>query len=103
MTSVNTVIGGTLGAVAGQAGIPIPVLGAVVGGFVGSIAGQACGYAEGKALSCLIRDPTQATLPVLHTPQFVEIKDLEDNIRKKKVKRDLEIESSIKSEDDDAI
>ena len=103
VTSANTVIGGTLGAVAGQAAIPIPVLGAVVGGFVGSIAGQACGYAEGKAITHFIRDPTQATLPVLHTPQFVEIKDLEEDIGKKKVKRDPEIESSIKSEDGDAI
>ena len=48
--SVNTVVGGTLGAVAGQAAIPVPVLGAVVGGFVGGIVGQACGYLEGKAL-----------------------------------------------------
>ena len=53
VTSANTVIGGTLGAVAGQAAIPVPVLGAVVGGFVGSIAGQACGYAEGKACNNL--------------------------------------------------
>ena len=98
-TSANTVIGGTLGAVAGQAAIPVPVLGAVVGGFVGSLAGQACGYLEGKAVGCMIRDPTQVTLPVLHTPKFVVIKDLEDlkDLPKERAKEDhCEIESGTK-------
>ena len=75
--SVNTVVGGTLGAVAGQAAIPVPVLGAVIGGFVGGIAGQACGYLEGKALSSIIRDPTKVTLPVLNTPMYGDIEQLE--------------------------
>ena len=81
--SVNTVVGGTLGAVAGQAAIPVPVLGAVVGGFVGGVAGQVCGYLEGKAMGCVIRDPTKVTLPILNTPAYLKIEELENQLKKK--------------------
>lgn len=83
LTSVNTVVGGTVGAVAGQAAIPVPVLGAVVGGLVGSLAGQACGYFEGKAIGCMIRNPAQITLPILHIPQYIEVKKLEEQLERK--------------------
>ena len=89
--SVNTVAGGTLGAVAGQAAIPIPVLGAVVGGFVGGIAGQACGYLEGKALGSMIQDPTKVTLPVLNIPRYGDIEQLEVEAETKVKPRDLPI------------
>ena len=81
--SVNTVLGGTLGAVAGQAAIPVPVLGAVVGGFVGGVLGQACGYLEGKAVGYVIRDPTKVTLPMLNTPAYLKIEELEGQLKKK--------------------
>ena len=76
--SVNTVVGGTLGAVAGQVAIPVPVLGAVVGGFVGGVLGQACGYLEGKAMGYVIRDPTKVTLPILNTPTYLKVEELEE-------------------------
>ena len=82
LKSVNTVVGGTAGAVVGQAVIPVPVLGAVVGGFVGSLAGQACGHFEGKAIGFMIRDPTQVTLPVLHTPQYKVVTELKAEVEK---------------------
>jgi hypothetical protein len=81
--SVNTVVGGTLGAVAGQAAIPVPVLGAVVGGFVGGVLGQACGYLEGKAVGYVIRDPTKVTLPMLNTPAYLKVEELENQLKKK--------------------
>ena len=81
--SVNTVVGGTLGAVAGQAAIPVPVLGAVVGGFVGGVLGQACGYLEGKAIGYVIRDPTKVTLPILNTPAYLKLEELENQLKKK--------------------
>ena len=81
--SVNTVGGGTLGAVAGQAAIPVPVLGAVVGGFVGDVLGQACGYLEGKAIGYVIRDPTKVTLPILNTPAYLKLEELESQLKKK--------------------
>jgi hypothetical protein len=81
--SVNTVVGGTLGAVAGQAAIPVPVLGAVVGGFVGGVLGQACGYLEGKAVGYVIRDPTKVTLPMLNTPAYLKFEELESQLKKK--------------------
>ena len=74
--SANTVIGGTLGAVAGQAAIPVPVLGAVVGGFVGSLAGQVCGHLEGKVFGLIVRDPAQVTLPMLHTLEYKKVDEL---------------------------
>ena len=81
--SVNTVVGGTLGAVAGQAAIPVPVLGAVVGGFVGGVFGQACGILEGKAMSYVIRDPTKVTLPILNSPTYLKFEDLKEQLKKK--------------------
>ena len=84
LKSVNTVVGGTLGAVAGQAAIPVPVLGAVVGGFVGGVAGQVCGYLEGKAVGCVIQDPTKVTLPILNTPAYLKIEELENQLKKSK-------------------
>lgn len=82
--SVNTVVGGTLGAVAGQAAIPVPVVGAVIGGFVGGVLGQAAGYLEGKALGhYCIRDPTKVTLPLLNAPIYLEYQEIEDQLKKK--------------------
>jgi hypothetical protein len=82
--SVNTVVGGTLGAVAGQAAIPVPVLGAVVGGFVGGVVGQACGYLEGKAVGYAIRDPTKVTLPILNSPIYLKFEDLKEQLTRSK-------------------
>ena len=79
--SVNSVVGGTLGAVAGQAAIPVHVLGAVVGGFVGGVVGQACGYLEGKALGYAIRDPTKVTLPMLNSPTFLKFEELREQLK----------------------
>ena len=63
-TSVNTVIGGTAGAVVGQVAIPIPVLGAVVGGFAGVIVGKGLGNLEGRGVAKLFNDK-QTDLPVV--------------------------------------
>ena len=85
-------IGGTLGAVAGQAAIPVPVLGAVVGGFVGSVAGQVFGHLEGKAVGCMVRDPTQVTLPMLHTLEYIQVDKLRMETEMKSKFFDQEIE-----------
>ena len=81
--SVNTVVGGTLGAVAGQAAIPVPVLGAMVGGFVGGVVGQACGYLEGKALGYAIRDPKNVTLPILNSPTYSKFEELKEQLSRR--------------------
>ena len=83
LKSVNTVVGGTLGAVAGQAAIPVPVLGAVVGGFVGGVVGQACGYLEGKAAGYAIRDPTKVTLPILNSPAYMKFEELKEQLKRR--------------------
>lgn len=64
ISSVNSAIGGTLGAVVGQAAIPVPVLGAAVGGMIGNLAGYGCGQLEAK-LFCQLVHPDQCgvTLP----------------------------------------
>ena len=63
VTSVNTVIGGTAGAVLGQLAIPIPVVGAVVGGFAGVVAGKTLGNLEGRGVALLFSDK-DTDLPV---------------------------------------
>ena len=71
-TSVNTVIGGTAGAIVGQVAIPVPVLGAVVGGFAGVIAGKGLGNLEGRGVALLINDK-ETDLPVIIHCIFVSM------------------------------
>ena len=73
-TSVNTVIGGTAGAIIGQVAIPVPVLGAVVGGFAGIIAGKGLGNLEGRGVALLINDK-ETDLPVIVHCFFVSMDD----------------------------
>ena len=73
-TSVNTVIGGTAGAIVGQVVIPVPVLGAVVGGFAGVIAGKGLGNLEGRGVALLINDKV-TDLPVIVHCLFVSMDD----------------------------
>ena len=75
LKSASTVIGGTAGAIAGQAAIPVPIVGAVVGGFVGGVCGQVGGHFEGLAVKHAIKDPIQVTLPVLRRLKYVKIVD----------------------------
>lgn len=63
-TSVNTVIGGTAGAIVGQVAIPVPILGAVVGGFAGTIVGKGLGNLEGRGVALLINDK-ETDLPLI--------------------------------------
>ena len=74
-TSVNTVIGGTAGAIIGQVAIPVPVLGAVIGGFAGVIAGKGIGHLEGRGVALLIEDDKEADLPIIINCIFVSMDD----------------------------
>ena len=71
ITSINAGLGGILGAVAGQAAIPVPILGAAIGGTIGNLAGYGCGWLEAE-LFCLLRHPDQCgvTLPEIVVKQF---------------------------------
>ena len=71
IVTANTVVGGTLGAVAGQAAIPVPVVGAAVGGMIGNLAGYSCGQLEAKLLNLLTHpDQCGVTLPEIVFKQF---------------------------------
>ena len=71
---MNTVIGGTAGAIVGQVAIPVPVLGVVVGGFAGVIAGKGLGNLEGRGVVLLITDK-ETDLPVIVHCLFVSMDD----------------------------
>ena len=74
ITTANSIAGGTLGAVVGQAVIwQVPVVGAVTGGVVGSIVGQNCGQLEAN-LYCSIKYPQlcEITLPEIVVKNFVD-------------------------------
>lgn len=71
--SLNTIAGGTFGAIVGQVAIPVPVLGAVVGGFAGTIAGKGFGYLEGKAFSQLIKDEKDTDLSLITHHAFASM------------------------------
>lgn len=66
ITSANTVIGGTAGAIAGQVAIPIPVFGAVVGGFAGVVLGKSLGNLEGRGVARLFNDKETDLPLILH-------------------------------------
>ena len=74
-TSTNTVIGAAAGAIIGQVAIPIPVLGAAVGGAVGSISGNRIGHLEGWAMSKLVRDNKNPTLPLIVSLHFSDLSE----------------------------
>jgi hypothetical protein len=74
-TSVNTVIGGTTGAIVGQVAIPVPIFGAVVGGFAGVIAGKLLGNLEGRGVALLIGDDKETNLPIIIHCIFVSMDD----------------------------
>lgn len=70
LTSANTVIGATAGAIIGQVVIPVPILGAAVGGALGTIGGNGIGRLEGWAVSKLVRDGRTPTLPTIVSFEF---------------------------------
>ena len=62
LVSFSVVVGGTVGTVAGQATIPVPILGAMVGGLAGGLIGQGSGYLAGEVAGRLIKEK-KLTLP----------------------------------------
>lgn len=77
-TTVNSVVGGTLGALAGHVILwQVPVAGAAIGGVIGNIAGQSCGYLEAK-LYCAIMHPDlpEITLPEIEVNQYTNCSTL---------------------------
>ena len=79
LTSANTIIGGTAGAVIGQAAIPVPILGAVAGGILGNLCGQQLGKLEGKVAGYLAyRDPKKPTLPQIRYHRFKITQELKE-------------------------
>ena len=62
LVSFSVVAGGTAGTVAGQATIPVPILGAMVGGLLGGLIGQGAGYVAGEITGRLIKEK-KLTLP----------------------------------------
>lgn len=62
LMSFSVVAGGTAGTVAGQATIPVPILGAMVGGVLGGLIGQGTGYIAGEITGRLIKEK-KLTLP----------------------------------------
>lgn len=75
VTSVNTVVGGTAGAIIGQVAIPVPILGAVVGGFAGVVAGKTLGNLEGRGVALLFNDK-ETNLPVILHCKYVPMNDM---------------------------
>lgn len=75
VTSVNTVVGGTAGAIIGQVAIPVPVVGAVVGGFAGVVAGKTLGNLEGRGVALLFNDK-DTDLPVIICCRYVPMNDI---------------------------
>ena len=65
--SVNSIAGGTVGAVAGQVAlVHAPIAGAVVGGVMGNIVGQMVGHVGAKAFcSIMYPDLFDVSLPVI--------------------------------------
>lgn len=81
ITSVNAVIGGTAGAVIGQAVIPVPVLGAVAGGFVGNVVGQGCGYAQGRLIGKYFHpDRCSITLPEIIKTKYINVSEIDSKV-----------------------
>lgn len=79
ITTINSIIGGTLGAVVGQAVIwQVPIAGAAVGGIVGNVAGHTFGNMEAK-LHCSIWYPNERdiTLPPVTEKDFIDITELD--------------------------
>ncbi len=73
ITSVNSVVGGTGGAIVGQAVIPVPVLGAAAGGFIGNLAGQGFGYLEGRLVGKYLHpDRCRITLPEIVKTKYID-------------------------------
>ena len=78
-TSANTIIGGTVGAIAGQAAIPVPIFGAVAGGILGNLVGQQLGKLGGKVFAFLVyKDPKKPTLPQIRYHQYISIQELKE-------------------------
>lgn len=77
ITTASSIAGGTLGAVAGQAAIPVPVVGAAVGGIIGNLAGYGCGQLEAQ-FYCWLAYPAQCgvTLPEVVVKQFIDYNEL---------------------------
>lgn len=73
ITSANTVLGGTAGAIIGQVAIPIPIVGAAVGGFAGVIAGKGLGYLEGQGVARLFFNDKETDLPIIVHCAFVPL------------------------------
>ena len=71
-TTVNSIVGGTLGALAGHVILwQVPIAGAAIGGVVGNIAGQSCGYLEAKLYCALMHpDLPEITLPEVEVNQY---------------------------------
>ena len=73
-TSVNTVLGGTAGAIVGQVAIPVPVLGAAVGAFAGVVSGKVLGNLEGRGAAKLF-NYKETDLPTIVNCLFVPMYD----------------------------
>ena len=73
ITSANTVFWAVGGALAGQAAIPVPILGAAVGGAVGGLIGQACGRGEGWVAGKLfVGEPRHVAILPLVRLSFID-------------------------------
>ena len=79
ITSANTIIGGTAGAIAGQLAIPIPVVGAVVGGFCGVVAGKAAGNVGGGMVVAHLFSDKDTDLPVFLHCKYMSLCQIEVN------------------------
>ena len=69
LVSFSVVAGGTAGTVAGQATIPVPILGAMVGGLLGGLIGQGTGFIAGEVTGRLIKEK-KLTLPKTLTYKY---------------------------------
>ena len=69
LMSFSVVAGGTAGTVAGQATIPVPILGAMVGGLLGGLIGQGTGYIAGEVTGRLMKEK-KLTLPKTLTYKY---------------------------------
>ena len=78
ITTVNSILGGTLGAVAGHVVLwQVPIIGAAVGGVIGNIAGQSCGQLEAKLYCALMYpDLPEITLPEIEVKQYLNLSAL---------------------------
>lgn len=81
ITSVNSVVGGTGGAIIGQVAIPVPILGAAAGGFIGNLVGQGCGYAEGWLVGKYLHpDRCNITLPEIIKTKYIDTNNVDSKV-----------------------